>query len=123
MSEDCKNALWAIRKQFGDFDYFQSLKELNRIKRTVDEPERRKPLSPSKRLKLYADQQGKCGECGDTYSIKQMHDDHIIALAQGGTNDLRNRRLICAGCNREKSSKSLMQLSKESGKTILEQLQ
>lgn len=44
---------------------------------------------------LFLAQQGKCAICGNRLEQGNIHDDHRIALALGGTNDLSNRQLIC----------------------------
>ncbi|PZU93192.1 MAG: HNH endonuclease [Pseudanabaena sp.] len=38
-------------------------------------------------------------------TAKTLHVDHIIPLAQGGTNDFSNFQTLCAKCNRQKSAK------------------
>ena len=38
-------------------------------------------------------------------SAKKLQIDHIVPLAQGGTNDISNLQTLCAKCNREKSAK------------------
>lgn len=48
-------------------------------------------------------------QCQSCHTIdltaKTLQVDHIIPLAQGGTNDLSNLPTLCAKCNREKSAK------------------
>lgn len=38
-------------------------------------------------------------------TAKTLQVDHIIPLAQGGTNDFSNLQTLCAKCNRKKSAK------------------
>jgi 5-methylcytosine-specific restriction endonuclease McrA len=38
-------------------------------------------------------------------TTKNLQVDHIIPLAQGGTNEFSNFQALCAKCNREKSAK------------------
>jgi 5-methylcytosine-specific restriction enzyme A len=38
-------------------------------------------------------------------TAKNLQVDHIIPLAQGGSNDMSNFQTLCAKCNREKSAK------------------
>ncbi|MFN9020776.1 MAG: HNH endonuclease [Pseudanabaena sp.] len=38
-------------------------------------------------------------------TTKNLQVDHIIPLAQGGTNEFSNFQTLCAKCNREKSAK------------------
>ena len=47
-----------------------------------------------------------CQSCNKIdLTAKNLQVDHIIALAQGGTNDMSNLQTLCAKCNREKSAK------------------
>jgi len=47
-----------------------------------------------------------CQSCHKTdLTAKALQVDHIIPLAQGGTNDFSNLQTLCAKCNRAKSSK------------------
>jgi CRISPR/Cas system Type II protein with McrA/HNH and RuvC-like nuclease domain len=95
------------------------------LKRSYDGtlPVKRKPLTPSQRTKLYAAQDGRCANCGDPHPMRQLEDDHVMPVAQGGTNDFRNRQLLCRKCNREKSDKLPMAQAKATGDTLLEQIQ
>src|SRR5438552_647198 len=43
---------------------------------------------------------GSCELCGSTDNLVI---DHIIALSQGGSNDLSNLRTLCASCNTKQS--------------------
>lgn len=65
-----------------------------------DHPNRR-PISPSKRLAVYAGNDYKCVSCG-TGSDLQV--DHIHPVSRGGTNDLSNLQTMCGPCNREKGA-------------------
>ena len=38
-------------------------------------------------------------------SARNLQIDHIVPLAQGGSNDISNFQTLCAKCNREKSAK------------------
>ena len=47
-----------------------------------------------------------CQSCNKIdLTAKNLQVDHIIALAQEGTNDMSNLQTLCAKCNREKSAK------------------
>lgn len=48
-----------------------------------------------------------CRYCGDTEG--PFHCDHIVPLAQGGTNDLENLTVACRFCNSSKSGKPVTQ--------------
>ena len=65
--------------------------------------EKRRPLTRRESLQLMLDQNGRCG-CGCGVKLDPMGegviDEHRVALALGGTNDLTNRELWrkpCAG--------------------------
>ncbi|MBD3886881.1 HNH endonuclease [Phormidium tenue FACHB-886] len=40
-----------------------------------------------------------CQSCGQTEEETELTIDHIIALAQGGSNDLSNLQPLCRRCN------------------------
>jgi hypothetical protein len=42
-------------------------------------------------------------------------EDHIVALAKGGTNDRRNLQLLCKSCNSKKRSKDAIDFMQEQG--------
>lgn len=121
---ECKEALRAIREQAGMFNAKKAWKELSKEKRSIEQfkQERRILIARSQRERLYSDQSGICPGCEQHFKLIEMEVDHIIALSLGGKNEFRNYRLLCVKCNREKSSKSLPEMSKENGKTVLEQL-
>jgi len=48
-------------------------------------------------------QRSQCVGC-DASLADEFHVDHIIPLAKGGSNWCGNLQLLCAGCNRKKSS-------------------
>jgi 5-methylcytosine-specific restriction endonuclease McrA len=52
---------------------------------------------------LYATQGGKCVYCPSVLPLGDMHRDHIIPLAKGGTNWISNIQLLCPSCNLRKS--------------------
>ena len=54
---------------------------------------------------------GRCGYCGET--PKQMHIDHIVPKARGGTDELSNLMPACASCNNFKMSFSVEQFRTE----------
>ena len=68
--------------------------------------EKRKPLSRAEFGQLMIDQEGKC-DCGCGEKLQPMTegviDEHRVALALGGTNDLTNRHLFRKPCARRKT--------------------
>ena len=52
---------------------------------------------------LYEAQEGACGGCGRELEIEFMELDHLLPRADGGANDITNRVMLCAPCNRRKS--------------------
>ena len=52
---------------------------------------------------LYDAQEGVCGGCGRELEKEFMELDHILPRADGGANDITNRIMLCAPCNRKKS--------------------
>lgn len=53
---------------------------------------------------------GLCARCGVSITGElraPRHIDHIVALANGGTNDLSNLQLLCDSCNLSKSTRAL----------------
>ena len=52
------------------------------------------------RREVWRRDEGKCKKCG---SRKNLEYDHIIPVAEGGSNTARNIELLCQDCNRSKS--------------------
>ena len=57
--------------------------------------------------RLFAEQEAKCAKCEAAIKLGDddlpCHCDHIIALANGGTNDESNLQLLCVCCHAEKT--------------------
>ena len=54
---------------------------------------------------LYEAQEGVCGGCGRELEKEFMELDHIQPRTDGGRNDITNRIMLCAPCNRRKSNR------------------
>jgi hypothetical protein len=76
-----------------------------------DEPTKwveRQPIPRWAVLAVCARDRGVCSECRINMAIELEGDpqvDHIVPLAQGGTNDLMNLQLLCKTCNSGKGAK------------------
>jgi 5-methylcytosine-specific restriction protein A len=46
-----------------------------------------------------------CQDCGDVVDGKNAHVDHIVSLADGGTDELNNLKTRCCGCHSKKTIK------------------
>lgn len=67
----------------------------------LDNSPRRKPIPQDVRVTVWQRDGGRCVECG---SNEELEFDHIIPLAMGGANTLRNLQLLCRPCNRRKGA-------------------
>jgi len=54
------------------------------------------------RMAVWARDAGTCVRCG---SREKLHFDHIIPVAKGGGNDIKNIQILCEPCNLKKSDK------------------
>ena len=62
--------------------------------------ESRDAIPSAVRREVWRRDEGKCKKCG---SRKNLEYDHIIPVAEGGSNTARNIELLCEACNRAKS--------------------
>lgn len=63
--------------------------------------DRRKTLTVAEKEELVKSQNNKCNIC--ELECKKFQYDHIIALANGGTNDMENLQALCVNCHKEKT--------------------
>jgi 5-methylcytosine-specific restriction endonuclease McrA len=77
-------------------------------------------LTPAERRELMERQADRCASCDASLVLAgtplrilaPMIDEHLIPLALGGSNDLRNRALYCIGCAKAKTAKDLGDIAK-----------
>jgi HNH endonuclease len=85
-------------------------KKLMRLKMEVEALERaagqvgykRTTIPEVVKLVVWERDEGKCVRCGSTHNL---HFDHIIPVAKGGSSSEENIQLLCADCNLEKSDR------------------
>lgn len=63
---------------------------------------KRRKISPAKRRRVFERDEYRCQHCG---SWENLHLDHIVALANGGTDDEDNLQTLCGTCNLKKGIK------------------
>ncbi len=70
---------------------------------------RKARLAVSKRVRfeVFKRDQFTCQYCGGHPPAAVLHVDHIVAVAQGGGNDIDNLTTACSGCNPGKGAVSL----------------
>jgi len=65
---------------------------------------KRKPLTPTQRLKLFEDHKGLCVVCGGKINFGEAWiDEHVRALGLAGTNDMDNRAPAHVKCAEAKT--------------------
>jgi 5-methylcytosine-specific restriction endonuclease McrA len=62
----------------------------------------RRRISEKVRIAVWRRDQGQCRKC---HSRLNLEYDHIIPVAEGGSNTVRNIELLCEKCNRSKGKK------------------
>jgi 5-methylcytosine-specific restriction endonuclease McrA len=68
----------------------------------------RKPLTRLQFAKLALEQEGKCAKCKERLDFvkpRQIVDEHLHPLADGGGNEMDNRALYCVTCAKGKTVK------------------
>lgn len=67
----------------------------------------RKPLGAKERWEILQRDNFTCQYCGVKGQDAVLHIDHVVSVADGGTNDWRNLKTACAECNVGKGAESL----------------
>lgn len=75
-------------------------------------------LSPGLAKKLYVLQRGSCANCRCKLPKRGYHLDHIVPVFLGGANVDSNIQLLCAPCNRRKSTKDPISWAQEHGRLL-----
>src|SRR5690349_10312579 len=75
-------------------------------------PSKRKPLTKKLRFEVFKRDAFTCQYCGNHPPAVILEVDHIIAVIEGGGNDMDNLVTACFGCNRGKSADSLQAVPK-----------
>lgn len=78
----------------------------------------RKPLSKRQRFEIFKRDEFCCQYCGNRPPKVILEIDHIVAVADGGTNDEANLVTSCFDCNRGKSDVPLTRLPASSSQTL-----
>jgi hypothetical protein len=89
------------------YHVFTGDRELQRMRRDLEALDnlerlpsaRREKIPEAVRLFVWQRDRGQCVTCGSTVRLEF---DHIIPLADGGSNTERNIQLLCESCNRTK---------------------
>lgn len=66
------------------------------------DPNKRKPIPQGLRTKVFETDEYRCVKCG---SHEDLAVDHILPVAEGGTNDRENLQTLCRSCNSRKGKK------------------
>jgi hypothetical protein len=92
----------AFEKMKGENALF---KEFERFKKVDGTPSaRREPIPEDVRMFVWRRDGGRCAT-STCRSNKNLEFDHIIPLAEGGSNTERNLQLLCETCNRQKGKR------------------
>lgn len=65
----------------------------------IVKPVKRRQFSTNERKTIYNKTEGKCAICGRFVPFDEFTVDHIIPLAKGGNNELKNLQCTCQTCN------------------------
>lgn len=83
----------------------------------------RKPISKEIRQLVYNKCNGHCAYCGCELEYKDMQVDHIVAVGNGGSNDIDNLLPSCRQCNYDKHKKTIEGFRKRISKELYKSLE
>ena len=63
--------------------------------------------------KLYGEQGGDCGGCGEHFLKRNLTIDHIVPRKHGGTDHIENLWLLCQACNSSKGVRSQVEFLRD----------
>ena len=88
----------------------------------MSEQTTRRKIPKQERRRIFAKTKGRCAYCGTDLHGEKWTVDHIVPLANGGTNDECNMFAACKSCNHRKGTSSLESFRKQVGQflTVLE---
>ncbi len=66
---------------------------------------KRDPIESRLRHEVFKRDEYRCLECGKTNKDTTLHVDHILPVAQGGSDELYNLQTLCQACNLAKSNR------------------
>jgi 5-methylcytosine-specific restriction enzyme A len=66
----------------------------------------RKTIPAALRHEVFKRDNYKCRECGISKDYRPLDVDHIVSVAQGGSDELDNLQLLCRDCNSAKDKRS-----------------
>lgn len=73
----------------------------------------RRSMTPLRALRIFEASSGRCACCSRRLGPQDDWDvDHIIALANGGTDDDSNLQVLCGWCHGDKTSEDITQAAK-----------
>lgn len=72
----------------------------------------RKAIPEKVKAEAWEQADGRCQQCGITLHGDDMHYDHVLPVALGGTNDVENIQLLCFSCHAEKTAQDVARIAK-----------
>lgn len=105
----CWECAWVILNEvFGfiesDYVFARLIEDVLFDKRTQTRRKTRQGMTLKLRFEVMKRDHFKCVLCGATSEKSTLEIDHIIPVANGGTNDPKNLRTCCFECNHGKGS-------------------